>query len=92
MDDLFAELRRTNEVVGDLADALRQARNSNTQTVVHKTDGRGFIAGFAVAACIATLAFTFYIAKDLRDDLRDLKAWSEVLRGKVSAIEGKLNH
>lgn len=91
MDELYAELRRTNDVVNELVEAL-QSRGGNTQTVIHKSSFGGVIAGASMALCISTLIVVLYIAKDLRDDLRDAKAWNEVLRGKVAAIEGKINH
>ena len=99
-DEVIDELRRTNEAVVGLVEEIRQ-RGGITQTVVHKSSAGGFIAGFAVAACIACLAITYESSRslrneldkatrDLRDDMRDQKAWTEVLRGKVATIEGKI--
>ncbi len=73
-------------------------RGANTQTVIHKSNSAGFIAGFAIAACIACLAITYESSrsvrnemerqnKDLRDDIRDLKAWNDVNRGKIAKLE-----
>lgn len=92
MDDLYVALQRTNDIVESLADVLQSTRTGNTQTVIHKSSFGGIVAGASMALCISTLIVVLYIAKDLRDDLRDAKAWNEVLRGKVAAIEGKLNH
>lgn len=97
--DVLEELRETNATVLALVAELKRGSGS-TQTVIHKSSAGGFVAGFAVAACIACLAITYESsrslrnemdknARELRDDMRDQKAWTEVLRGKVATLEGK---
>lgn len=97
--DAVEELRKTNEIIGGVLSKIEQ--RGNTQTIIHKSSAGGFIAGFAVAACIACLAITYESSrslrneidrssKELRDDMRDQKAWTDVLRGKVATLEGKI--
>lgn len=95
-DDLIGELRKTNDIVLALVDEIKHS--GNTQTVIHKTSGNSFVAGFAVAACIAVLGITYEAnsntrerIKELSDKLRDNTAWLEVTRGKVATLEGKIN-
>lgn len=75
-------------------------KGNTTQTVIHKSSSAGFIAGFAVACCIGSVVYAYNETNRLRDDMktqvkalqddqRDLKAWSEVLRGKVSRLEAE---
>lgn len=81
----------TQEIRALIGELRRDRARGNTQTVVHKSSAGGFITGIAVAACIGSFFFTMYVARTLNNDLRDMKAWQDVLRSKVSVIEGKLN-
>lgn len=45
----------------------------------------------AVAACIGAFFFTMYVARTLNNELRDMKAWQDVMRGKIAVLEGKIN-
>lgn len=96
MDDLLDEIRRTNNTIETLVDEIRHA--GNTQTVIHKTSGNNFVAGFAVAACLAVLGITYEAnsntrerIKELTDKQRDASAWIDVMRGKIATLEGKIN-
>ncbi len=82
------ELRKTNENVATLLEKIQQ--RGVTQTVVHKSNMGGFVAGIAVAACICSMFVTMFIARSVTNELRDMKAWQDVLRGKVATIEGKI--
>lgn len=78
-------------------------RGQNTQTIIHKTDGTGTLAGICVACVVVVLGFIIIenrsfaklqgdmqsTRKELQDELRDAKAWNEVLRGKVAKLEAQ---
>lgn len=83
------ELRKTNENVVTLLERIQQ--RGMTQTVVHKNNMGGFVAGIAVAACICSMFVTMFIARSVTNELRDMKAWQDVMRGKIAVLEGKIN-
>jgi len=97
LDEVAHEMRVLTTQLADLTSQLAEReRSSNTQTVIHKTSGGNFIAGFAVAACLAVLGITYEAnsntrerMKELSDKLRDTSAWVDVLRGKIATLEGK---
>ncbi len=91
--ELRSDFRAFSANIAEFTRALDQAGfgQNTTQTVIHKSSSAGFITGVAVAACIGAFFFTMYVARTLNNDLRDMKAWQDVLRSKVSVIEGKLN-
>lgn len=78
-------------------------RGQNTQTIIHKTDGTGTLAGICVACVVVVLGFIIIEnrsfaklqgemdaqKKELKDELRDAKAWNEVLRSKVAKLEAQ---
>lgn len=92
MTNIVDEVSRTNADLRELIDIVRQA-SGNTNTVVHKTSMGGFIvgivAGVAIATCVASVWYTKDVADKVHDDIRDLKAWSEVLRSKVAKLEAQ---
>ena len=98
MNEVLDELRETTGAMQALVEEIRSLANGSApvQTVIHKSSSSGFIAGFAVAACIATLVLTYDNnanlrdkMKELSDKMRDTSAWVDVLRGKVATLEGK---
>ena len=99
---LRGDMRELSGYIETLTRAVEESTTrGNTQTIVHKSSMGGFVAGIAVACCIGSFFFTMFVARSLNNDIRDLrqdtqdqlrdqKAWTEVLRGKVSTIEGKI--
>lgn len=81
----------TQEIRALIGELRRDRATRQNQTVTLKSSAGGFVTGIAVAACIGAFFFTMYVARTLNNDIRDMKAWQDVLRNKVSVIEGKLN-
>jgi hypothetical protein len=72
--------------------------HGQTQTIIHTQAGPSGLLWAAITACFLTYAALIIFAvwtigdrKEQRDDLRDVKAWNEVLRQKVAKIEAA-NH
>lgn len=105
--ELAEALREFVPLVAEVRNILKEfaehAQFGQTQTVIHKTEGSGILAGICVACVVVVLGFIIIenrsfsalqrqmdsTKKELQDDLRDAKAWNEVLRGKVSKLEAQ---
>ena len=88
MDDLKAEVARTIDEVRQVADILR-GLSGNTQTIVHRSEGMGAWGAAAVVACFLTYLTLIVFAIYIIPEVHDVKAWNEVLRGKVAKFEAQ---
>lgn len=93
---------QVNALVGKM-DAVIETRGSNTQTVIHKTAGIGPWAAAACCACFCTMIGLVIVTvvlsaqlgsarddvKAVRDELRDVRAWQDVMRQRLSKLEAK---
>ena len=66
------------------------AAQGHTQTIAVKYNMGGFVAGIAVAACVCSMFVTMFIARSIANEMRDMKAWQDVMRGKITVLEGKV--
>lgn len=89
MDDLFAELRRTNKVVENLAEVL-PSLVGNTQTVIHKNEGMGAWAAGAIAACFCTYLALIIFAVWSIFQINNLTAWKDVYGRELAAIKQQI--
>jgi hypothetical protein len=89
MDDLLAELQRTNDVVGELVGVL-QSRTGNTQTVIHKNEGMGAWAAGAIAACFCTYLALIIFAVWSIFQINNLTAWKDVYGRELAAIKQQI--
>ena len=61
----------------------------NTTTVIHKTEGMGAWGSAAVVACFLTYLSLIIFAIYIIPEVHNVKAWNEVLRGKVAKFEAQ---
>lgn len=90
---------QVNALVGKM-DAVIETRGSNTQTVIHKTAGIGPWAAAACCACFCTMIGLVIVtvvlsaqldreSKAFNDQMRDVQAWQDVMRQRLSKLEAK---
>lgn len=89
---LAADVRAMTAELGRVVRAFDEnIARGQMQTVIHKSNMGGFVAGIAVAACICSMFVTMFIARSIANEMRDVKAWQDVMRGKITVIEGKMS-
>ena len=101
---LVHDVRVLTTTISNLAQTIEEnTTRGQTQTVIHKADGTGTLAGVCVACVVIVLGFIIMenrsFAKlqiemesnkqETQNELRDAKAWNEVLRSKVAKIEAQ---
>lgn len=83
-------------LVGRMDAVLKHDGNTNTTTVVHKTEGVSIWSAAAVTACFMTFLALLLFARQvdrseerMQNEIRDLKAWEQVHQSKISFLELK---
>lgn len=95
---LIEQLQVTDGMVREVLSELRQNRNSAI-TITHRQEDKGnagFYGGVATTCCVATLTLmiAFMIIENrsyahLDNQVDQLKAWNDINRAKIAALEAK---
>ena len=65
------------------------SNQSQTQTVVHKTEGMGAWGAAAVTACMFTFLGLILFAMWAIPEIHDLKAWKDIHGNRINALEAR---
>ena len=94
---LSQDVRVLTSTLRNVVQALEENNSrGNTQTFEVKTSMGGFATGVAVASCVITLVvmIAFIIIENrsyahLDNQMDQLKAWNDINRAKIAALEAK---
>lgn len=92
--DLAAHVKQLDASVATFIECISAFKeqgfgNSHTQTVVHQHSGMSTWGAVAVTSCIFTFLGLILFSLVVIPELHDLKAWSDVYRSKIYALEKK---
>lgn len=85
--DLVQVAVRIDKLVDRMDAFLDHQQGGNVQTVIHKSTGIGPWGAAAVTACFMTFLGMILLAIVVIPELHDLKAWSDIYRSKIYALE-----
>lgn len=87
--DLIQVAASLNKLADRMDLFLDHHQGGNVQTVIHKSAGIGAWGAAAVTACFMTFMGMILLAIVVIPELHDLKAWSDIYRSKIYALEKK---
>lgn len=93
-DDRTAEVRRLDYLTDQMIDLTNLVRTviesmpaGNTQTVIHKQQGMGFVGVICASVCVMCVVVLILGAIVFVPDLHDIKAWQDILRRDVARLQ-----
>lgn len=87
LEEHVKRLDATAAMFVEVVQALKEQHGGNTQTIVHHQAGMSVWGAVAVTSCIFTFLGLILFSLVVIPELHDLRAWSDIFRSKIYALE-----